>query len=45
MENRCQRCAEILGISGELLNMDADTFRKFTDGVMKAERLFGIVIM
>ena len=35
------RCAEILGISDELLNMDADTFRKIADGVMKAEKLFG----
>ncbi len=35
------RCAEILGISDELLNMDADTFRKIVDGVMKAESLFG----
>ena len=34
-------CAEILGIPDELLNMDADTFRKIADGVMKAERLFG----
>ena len=39
------RCVEILGVSGELSRMGADTFRKFADGVMKAERLFGIAIM
>ncbi len=35
------RCAEILGVSGELSKMSADIFRKFVDGVMKAQRLFG----
>lgn len=35
------RCAEILGVSGELSKMGADIFRKFVDGVMKAQRLFG----
>ena len=35
------RCAEILGISSELSNIDAVTFKKITDGVMKAESLFG----
>ena len=34
------RCAEILGVSGELSKMGADIFRKFVDGVMKAQRLF-----
>ena len=35
------RCAEILGVSGELSKMGADIFRKFVDGVMKAQKLFG----
>ena len=35
------RCAEILGVSGQLSKMGADIFRKFVDGVMKAQRLFG----
>ena len=35
------RCAEILGVSGELSKLGADIFRKFVDGVMKAQRLFG----
>ena len=35
------RCAEILGVSGELSKMGADIFRKFVDGVTKAQRLFG----
>ena len=35
------RCAEILGVSGELSKMGADIFRKFVDGVMKAQNLFG----
>lgn len=35
------RCAEILGVSGELSRMGADVFRKFVDGVMKAKKLFG----
>jgi len=35
------RCAEILGISSEFSNIDAVTFKKITDGVMKAESLFG----
>ena len=35
------RCAEILGVSGELSKMGADIFRKFADGVMKAQNLFG----
>ena len=34
------RCAEILGVSGQLSKMGADIFRKFVDGVMKAQRLF-----
>lgn len=33
------RCAEILGVSGELSKMGADIFRKFVDGVMKAQKL------
>ncbi len=35
------RCAEILGMSGQLSKMGADIFRKFVDGVVKAQRLFG----
>ena len=35
------RCAEILGVSGQLSKMGADIFRKFVDGVMKAQKLFG----
>ena len=35
------RCAEILGVSGELSKMGADIFRKFVAGVTKAQRLFG----
>ena len=35
------RCTEILGISGEMSNIDASTLKKITDGVMKAESLFG----
>ena len=35
------RCAEILGVSGELSRMGADIFRKFVAGVMKAKKLFG----
>ena len=35
------RCAEILGVSGELSKMGADIFRKFVDGVMKTQKLFG----
>lgn len=35
------RCAEILGVLGELSKMGADIFRKFVDGVMKAQKLFG----
>ena len=35
------RCAEILGVSGELSKMGAEIFRKFVDGVMKAQKLFG----
>ncbi|MBR2885425.1 MAG: hypothetical protein IKB93_11660 [Clostridia bacterium] len=35
------RCAEILGVSGELSKMGADIFRKFVEGVTKAQKLFG----
>ena len=35
------RCAEILGVSGELSVMGAETFRKFVKGVVKAKSLFG----
>ena len=35
------RCAEILGVSGDLSVMGAETFRKFVDGVVKAQELFG----
>ena len=35
------RCAEILGVSGQLSKMGADIFRKFVDGVTKAQKLFG----
>ena len=35
------RCAEILGVSGELSKLGADIFRKFVNGVMKAQKLFG----
>ena len=35
------RCAEILGVSGQLSKMGVNIFRKFVDGVMKAHRLFG----
>lgn len=35
------RCAEILGVSGELSKMGADIFRKFVNGVMKVQKLFG----
>ncbi len=35
------RCAEILGVSGELSVMGAEIFRKFVQGVVKAKSLFG----
>ena len=35
------RCAEILGVSGELSKMGADIFRKFVNGVKKVQKLFG----
>jgi len=35
------RCAEILGVSATLSKMGAEMFRKFVDGVTKAQRLFG----
>lgn len=35
------RCAEILGVSGQLSQMGAAVFRKFVNGVLKAKKLFG----
>ncbi len=35
------RCAEILGVSGQLSEMGADVFRKFVNGVIKAKKIFG----
>ncbi len=35
------RCAEILGVSGQLSQMGADVFRKFVNGVLKVKKLFG----
>ena len=35
------RCAEILGVSGELSKMGADIFRKFVNGAKKVQKLFG----
>ena len=35
------RCAENLGVSGMLSKMGAEIFRKFVNGVAKAQRFFG----
>ena len=35
------RCAEILGVSGQLSQMGAAVFRKFVNGVLKVKKIFG----